>query len=364
MHTDRTRQIFYEVCPRLRFWHSIYGGWGIQPSAPNLDMELGKDLHAGISCLLANTSATSQGKYGLISTSYGNLIQGLLEDFRLVWLPKILTKYNVLKIEQEADAWISEDILMMARPDAILEDKSSGELGIWSIKTTSRWNKIKELENKVDIQGLSETWTAEQALGKEIKWVQMFYILTGPKEDTPDGPIHNSPAYQGWVKEEGFGSKLAHSFQWKDTGGKIQRLGKGWRKFDVALEYKGGIPQWIFDLHSNKIQPEAGKVLEELFVCPPAYYRNPQDIEEWRQSTFFQEDKIKISSSSYNDPNVSSETKDRILLKVFPKHRSSCIRFNRQCEMYPLCHGTAGEQEDPFNNGFKWREVNHPQETQ
>ena len=112
----------------------------------------------------------------------------------------------------------------------------------------------------------------------------------------------------------------------------------------------------------GKIQPEAGNPLEGLFFLPPAFYRREESIEEWRKSTWYQEDRIKVSSNAYHDETVNEENKDFILLDTFPQHRSSCIYMRRKCAFYQLCHGTAGESDNPFEHGFKWREINHPQE--
>jgi hypothetical protein len=196
-----------------------------------------------------------------------------------------------------------------------------------------------------------------------MSWAQMFFIHTGSKEVVEGGHIHTSPVYQGWFKDDGLGSvQLAHSYWWKDASGKKKGLGQAWKRFNVAEMYEGGIERWIIDLQAGKIQPEAGNPLEDIFFCPPANYRNPQDIEAWGKSTYFQEYRIRSATLFYNNPETPSHVQDEILQADFPQHRSSCIYMKRKCSMYQLCHGTAGEAEDPFNNGFKWREINHPQE--
>jgi hypothetical protein len=276
--------------------------------------------------------------------SYVNLTEGLLRAFNLVWLLKILTKYKVLGVEQEIQAPLSGDILFMSRPDAILQDKSTGELGIWSIKSTSRWDEIKELENKVDVQGLSESWAVETLTGQKVSWVQMFYIITGSKEKTEDGPIHISPAVYGWFKESGFSTtEISPSYT------------KGWKRFSATEEFEGGLQGWIDYLSKD------GKTLEALFVCPPAWFRNSESIEEWKESTLYQEDKIRVASQNYSVLRMNGY-QDRILREYFPMFRGSCIRFRKKCDFFSLCHGTAGEVDDPLAHGFQWRKGNHPVE--
>ena len=380
--TSRSSQVLYQKCPRLRFWNSIYGKRGIQPIEPSLDMELGSAIHEGVASLLdtgeleqsleaaALSLSTALGSFypaSLVNT-YRQLTEGLLRAFYALWYPRLRAKFQVVgKAEQEMSAWLNGEeagIVHMSRPDAVLRDKASGEYGVWSVKTTSFADDSElELEYRTDTQGMAEMWAAEKFFEAKMSWSQLFVIHTGAKEKTEDGPIHVSPAYQGWYKDDGLGSvQLAHSYWWKDGQGKRRGLGQAWKRFAVAEMYEGGIAGWITDLAAGKIQPEAGNPLEGLFFLPPAFYRREETIEEWRKSTLYQEDRIKVSSNAYHDEAVSEENKDFILLDTFPQHRSSCIYMRRKCSFYQLCHGTAGEQDDPFSHGFKWREINHPQE--
>jgi hypothetical protein len=376
--TDRSRQVTFQKCPRARFWSTEFGSWGLSPAVPDLDMELGKAQHVGIGALLegkpieeaVNAAAMALGTAlaGFytqeIIQHYLDLSEGLLRAFAHVWLPKLQTKYAILCVEREITAQISTDIHQMARPDAVLGDRASGEIGVWSIKSTSFWDDLRELESKVDTQGLSETWAVERGeVAPKVAWVQMFVILTGDKEETPDGKIHSSPVVRGWFKETGLGPpELAHTYRWKTADGKWHTLGKWWAKFNPAESYAGGIAGWVADLAARKIQPDLSEPISGLFHLPPAHYRNPADIANWERQTFYQEDRVRVAAEVWNDPTTSDESRDRILLEFFPQHRQSCIYLRRKCAFFQLCHGTAGEAEDPLANGFKWREVNHPQE--
>ena len=380
--TDRSRQTTFQKCPRARFWSTVYGGWGIQPTVPDLDMELGKGIHAGVASLLdtgeleqslegaaLGLAASLQGFYpSQLVNAYLQLCEGLLRAFYAIWYPKIRAKFRIIgQAEQEMTAWLNGQeagISHMSRPDAVLREKSSGEYGVWSIKSTGFEDDAElELEYRTDTQGMAEMWAAEKFFETKMSWSQLLFIHTGRKEQTEDGTIHVSPAYQGWYKDDGLGSvQLAHCYWWKDGQGKKKGLGQAWKRFNVAEMYQGGISQWIYDLAAGKIQPEAGNPLESLFFLPPAFYRREESIEEWRLSTFYQEERIKNISEVYHDERVTEDHKDTILLSSFPQHRASCIYMRRKCGFYQLCHGTAGEAEDPFQHGFKWREVNHPQE--
>lgn len=380
--TDRSRQVLYEKCPRARFWSTVYGEWGISPAVPDLDMELGKGIHLGVASLLDGNSLSDSidDATRLLAASlldfyppslisvYIQLQEGLLRAFYKLWYPKLKAKFQIVgAAEQEMTAWLNgpdAGIAHMSRPDAVLKDKATGEHGVWSIKTTSFSDDAElELEYRTDTQGMAEMWSAEQFFKTKMNWSQLFFIHTGQKEKTDEGPIHLSPVYQGWYKDDGLGSvQLAHSYWWKDVAGKKKGLGAAWKRFAVAEMYAGGITQWIEDLAAGKIQPEARNPLEGLFFLPPAHYRREESIEEWRLSTYFQEDRLRLSSEGYHMKDFSDDTKDEILLKSFSQHRSSCIYMRRKCSFYQLCHGTAGEAENPFDHGFKWREVNHPVE--
>ncbi len=388
--TDRSRQVQYRKCNRSRFWGTEYGGRGIALVVPDLDMTLGIVLHHGGTTLLRGnhppdvfaessamiTNILKDHYPSILVDSYSNLVNGLLRVFAKIWLPKLLERFTVLWTEKEISVPLSPYIMMASRSDALLGNKVKEELGIWSLKTTSKWDQSRELENRFDTQGFSESWCTERYLTGDgwedevdavkltsIAYVQMFYIITGQKEDTPEGKIHNSPVYQGYYREEGISNIiLAHSYYWKDKTGKKCGLGSKYKKFDVATMYDGGIPKWIDDILALKIQPEAGNPFESLFVCPSAHYRNPESRNEWMLSTLYQEDRIRVASLAYQDDSTSDEVKDRILQEVFPKNLESCVYMGKPCSFIPLCHGTAGEIDDPFIHGFKWREPHHKQE--
>ena len=210
--TDHTRQDAVWKCPRYRFLGWEYAGWGIQSIIPNLDVELGKALHVGTGELAKGIDIINATNMAVVSfldatnnffapallATYKDLIEGFLIAFSKLWLPKILEKYLVIGVEEEIEAALSEYITMGARPDAILGDKVKGEIGIWSIKSTSKWNDARELENKFDSQGHSEAWITEQNLeGRKVQWVQLFYIITGPRERNPRWRNPSKPCLSG-----------------------------------------------------------------------------------------------------------------------------------------------------------------------
>lgn len=382
--TDRSRQVQFEKCPRARFWSTVYGEWGIQPAVPNLDLELGIAIHEGVAALLDGKGideALTEAFFSLgnalgthfpvsIIQSYADLTEGLLRAFEKIQYPKLKAKFQLVgPAEQEMTAFLMDGVAHMSRPDAVLKDKMKDEYGVWSLKTTSFSDDAElELQYRTDTQGLAEMWAAEQFFKTKMSWSQLLIIHTGAKERIADGTgegvsIHLSPVYQGWYKDDGLGTvQLAHSYWWKDAVGKRKGLGQVWKRFNVAEMYTGGIAQWIEDLAAGKIQPEVGNVLEGLFLLPPAYYRREESIQEWRLATGYQENHLRIWSEAYHNECIPDDTKNEILHSYFPQHRSSCIYMRHKCDFYQLCHGTAGEAENPFDHGFKWREINHPQE--
>ncbi len=99
------------------------------------------------------------------------LIEALLWAFYYHSLRAFLETYEVLYVEKEVTEMVSgrPRYLMMSRPDAIVRDRTTGELVVISWKTIDDPNEWRRLFFKQDLQGMMEAWYAEQFLnGKSL----------------------------------------------------------------------------------------------------------------------------------------------------------------------------------------------------
>jgi hypothetical protein len=219
------------------------------------------------------------------------------------------------------------ELHFLSRPDALLLERSTGYLYLQSFKTTGSWDRRKELDAQVDMQGLSEAVDVERRFGEawhllnEIQtneqqfslaeiandpeyldasqrvrelvsprvadWLRSLpdpptilgvryeYLLKGPRREDKKA----QPGEPRWNQEsvlvraycqEGITSddrRWAWTYDWKDEGGKGRRLDyRSWRKVPVWRSM--AIRDWVDLLDQGKVQEgalgEDGEPLDAL----------------------------------------------------------------------------------------------------
>jgi hypothetical protein len=207
------------------------------------------------------------------------------------------------------------ELHFLSRPDALLLERSTGYLYLQSFKTTGAWDRRKELDAQVDMQGLSEAVDVERRFGEAwliatkeaqvvptgnesvrlahstvhdlekleklvsprvARWlstlpdpptilgVRYEYLLKGARREDKKA----QPGEPRWNQEsvlvraycqEGITSedrRWAWTYDWKDEGGKGRRLDyRSWRK--QAVWKSMAIRDWVDLLDEGKVQEGA-----------------------------------------------------------------------------------------------------------
>jgi len=223
-------------CPRAGYLEQFYLGTGIQKSPHAYWLDVGNAVHLGLArflehathnkkvlmltgvgeCLALNQHETQAciqealdfwdtcGQREVLHevhfTEQRLLIECLLWAFYYHTLPTFLQTYEILWVEKEITEIIPgrPRYMFMSRPDAIVRDRSTGELVVISWKTIDDPNEWRRLFFKQDLQGMTEAWWAEHflhsgpqelytALGKsgeppKISYVQTIYLVKGKRE--------------------------------------------------------------------------------------------------------------------------------------------------------------------------------------
>jgi hypothetical protein len=207
------------------------------------------------------------------------------------------------------------DLYFLSRHDALLLERSTGYLYLQSFKTTGSWDRRKEMDAQVDMQGLSEAVDVEKRFGEawallsdmkpleengdprdindpeyldasqrvrelvsdrvahwlrslpdppQILGVRYEYLLKGSrkrdKKDAiqPDRYVQESILCRAW-KQEGITSddrRWAWTYDWNDETGKGRRLDyRSWQKAPVWKSVP--IADWIDLLDQGKVQEGA-----------------------------------------------------------------------------------------------------------
>ena len=229
----------HKHCARARYLGYDFRGIGLRPKAESLPLATGTAIHKPITDALAILKETgelpnreqfrilvaaaiktyragvaargfddvAQADVGYVAGEQGALIEGLCWAGYRVLLPWIEQEFRVLAVEQEEEFLAAPDLIMMSRPDAVLERKSDGEVGIVDLKTGSYAPDAQHGEEHI-LQIAFGTLGVEQRIQRPVNHYYIFSLIKGKRDyagkaDREDGGVRkqNSPLCYGWFRE-------------------------------------------------------------------------------------------------------------------------------------------------------------------
>ena len=195
---DRSRILSYQACPRRRYLEYHFAGTGIQRKAKSLPLVFGSAFHEGSELMLKGniegavlraqlflsnvfeeravgfdreepSDVSIAWQYGM--EEQGALAEALLRGFWAYEGETFLEGFEVLEVEKEGRAELTrafvqfekhnEPMVLMFRPDALVRERSTGDLYVISWKTCSTFGPSTTRQARVDMQSLSEVWGRE-----------------------------------------------------------------------------------------------------------------------------------------------------------------------------------------------------------
>lgn len=275
-----------------------------------------------------------------------DLAQALTIVFHKERLERLLQEYRVVAIEPEIRATLHEDarfkVMLMSRPDAILERISDGALLQWELKTKQSVNKnwLDSWEHNLQLVGQQvaiKQWACDHGRSDRlIAGAHIEALIKGKREkDDYTGQWRQStPLIYAYTKAgDGLAVPDQISPTWK----------RGWTKRLVS-EFQP-LEQWI----QHDLSPEI-TVLKCVLVPPiaPSEWEIANATKQWALGTI----------KAHLDANKCYEN-DELLAAYFPQNSEHCWHYGR-CSFYDLCFGSAGQ--DPIGSGlYTPRQANHPE---
>jgi hypothetical protein len=421
-------------------------GYRTELAARGLDIELGED-----------------GAY--VAEEQLALVEGMLRAYAAKGLGELVEKYEVLEVEREdvwngfaewithpstgtcprcrlgndtdgdgncsicarqTDAEVAETrkfiddlkakdrVNLQACADALLRERSTGDLYLLSFKTAAGWDYRKDGENRHDVQGLSEAAVIERRLvqwwdclhqqrpdqnGSEqerkdlldlvdidhpkvklllempdrprIMGIQMVFLIKGRREQQGDGGpyLTQSHLIRGWQREGVTDREYAWRYKWEgpdtwpDTGRlRGHTLGKGWSKFD-AWSANGGVKAWIEMLTQGLVQPEVEMdPLASTYQMPLPYFRQDRDLQSFVKQAQTQERRVfEVMSEAeqvreQGDADKLLDFLDTHLETV--QNRRSCD-YPSKCQFQEVCFSDTSMLINPFGTGIFTKRVPH-----
>src|SRR5215472_9078274 len=158
---DRSRIIEFQKCPRARYLAYHHLGTGLQRTRKSLPLQFGSAFHEGAEHLLqgnveeavlraflfleqALNGGTSfdgeEPKNVEDAMRYGReeqmaLVEALLRGWHLYEGKEFLEQFEVISVEEEGRAELTEGLTLMFRPDAVVRERATGDCFVISWKT-------------------------------------------------------------------------------------------------------------------------------------------------------------------------------------------------------------------------------------
>lgn len=412
---SRTSVEIFQECPRKRWWYSFYNGTGIVAARPAVALSTGVAEHVGVAALLRgappkdaitemrNAYAQSWGDINALGPNdlyhfyeQQALIIALLYAFCKRVLPEMLSRYEVLWVEQWMEHRLSDVVTFRGIPDAVLREKSTGDIYVFSLKTTARVDQGMPKRLAVDIQVMGEMWLTDRflesyktelrnvantwanlrpivaceppdttpvaryaafvhSLPDRVSGVKLVYLVKGERREVKDVNgqgtgryVTESPLVKGYFNPES--NEYAYSYYVPKAENKSGRgtISRGFAPFNAWEIGPGpGLIPWLQMLDAQQVQPELGDPLARVVYAPMDLYRNQADIQDWLEQVNGQETQVGLGAEMCLENPGSS----RHLNSYFPQHRQSCFSWGHPCDYWDACH-TAGIKENPLSGGL------------
>lgn len=420
---DRSRHIEQLRCPTKRYWSYHAGPHKLGFDSPKKydDLAVGTAVHLGMEVAMQTWFACTQAgepidirelamlAYDIAEHSFltaassGLTISGdalmaelnpemyrelSLEQAALsgtlagagvaVWLPQIMADYDLLSTEQEIN-WLlprsgPRDIVMMSRPDAILQRKADGKIFVVSYKTTKTFQPSDFDRLRVDLQALTEM-AAVYSKGLDVSGCLYAYFIKGPRRQSSFGDeIQTYSRYtSGWLRPWVDPRSISPQFKTRYESlpdpltGRKTRLNKDHVQLSfttdsgslASFEAMGLSHRWFFEqlLNGEYDEENGGNPLEFVIAAPDPILRPFDQMDRAVRQIARIEGKVKQTL-------VNIESTGCNPLLALDQNSSSCYDYQRPCRWLGVCWEGQTIENLFINEKIIARVPNHSQEVE
>lgn len=252
-YISRSSHQAFRQCMRAGYYRYLAGPYGtsqtrgLEPRVTDKPLALGIAWHKGAEALIQGSSAAQATSLALAEAdkypSLGEVERAWLAAAYMAWVKacaqEFFEQYDVLSVEDEIEVRITPNVILQARADAILQERTSGDVYVLNWKTAS---DIKDWNRKwfFDVQTWTECLAAEARIGRPVAGCLYYGVYKGPiwnrqmtsrliygyKEELPSsGSVVYTPEYktglkkfQAWTESFPFGEGLEAWIEWLPKG--------------------------------------------------------------------------------------------------------------------------------------------------
>lgn len=368
------------LCARRRYLRYEHDGMGIVSPGRGEDLVIGGTIHEGLDLLFQGGTIDQSMEVAMdyynsappmpdyILPEQQEILKGdslhlslaFIYGFSYSYLPQLLEEYKVLEVEEEIN-WLLTEInppiggkryvVMMSRPDGVLQHQKSSDLWHMSHKSYNGvFNDMKIVQLDVDSQRMAECLAVRAKYGRPVAGTVYNYFLKGKKYLDKSCGLERftSGLIRPWMQRLAPGGEilpelLAFDYEWDELDPttwqtKSRRLGKGWEKVSIynEMDYMTYL-QWL--KHSYIKPPSAivGRdyLAESIAGNVPVYFNEPYAL-RWMAGAGQKElnwlkNLYEVEGGSLNDDADDSFN------YLFPLEQSQCFSYNRPCSYHPIC---------------------------
>jgi hypothetical protein len=258
--------------------YSEDGTHGLEARKDNVHLSLGIAWHKGAEKLLAGENGTTAAiaaieeadKYPSINDIWKNWLLAACLAWEQACAEEFFGRYDVLGIEEELDVYLAPNVVLKARVDAILQDRSDGSFWVWNWKTTG------------DVRNWTEKWHFDiQSWTEAIAWEGKVGDVAG----CIYGGVWKGPMWKGSTT-----SRLVYAYKRSKEDGTVtysrERV-SGYDRVPVweeSFPFGDGIPAWISWLPKD--------FLRSHFPISAPHMRDDITVNEWVKAIVRREDDI------------------------------------------------------------------------
>jgi len=355
--TDRSRIETDWACQRKRYWLTEHQRTGIVPATQHPALALGIVVHHGLEEGIKHMhemdtlgypetwEMEKTEEWKLLNDDQQDTARAMVIGFFLTIWPQWMKQYKPIAVEQEMTMALDvenypdlnrlgdgtdQTVTVMARPDLILEDKTTGDLWYPDFKTFSNYFDPKRWMWSLQQQLTMEM--AEKNLGRPLAgaWIQGLSKGSGRR-----GTIYHALVYgyrhpgAAGVSEPTFGTKRRSGFE----------------RFNTKEYPHGGVEGWIRQL--MKKDPE---LITKNFPQSQPLFLQSHLMKELKQQIYERENKIHAlqHQAQFEIGNHIATEKDH--MSAFPLNITQCESIFGRCAYFDACHVNAIRQ-DPIGSG-------------
>lgn len=331
MKVSRSHIECYRECPKKRYLRYHHNGTGVVPEGSYDFYETGKAFHLGVGAALQDlgspiSAATEEIRKFAAGKDLDAADLALAEAMAQAWiklrLPTIARRYNVVAVEKDWEFDLSkameEPIIFMARPDAVLQEKTTGDYSALDFKTTGFLSNQWLESWSYDLQMNGHVAAIDKEYGTcESILLEVLYKGRRNKEKN----IRYSPLVRGYQAIDPLTGQYEYEWDYK-------RARSGWTPMNVwefDFPERGGlspIAYWIHHVLDNETLSAQMATRE--------FFRHDAEVSEWFHTSASQEEEVL--------------TKLEIGERAFPAWKSRDCYFNRYyrgCCYREYCFGSS-----------------------